>query len=41
MPRKQLFDDLRALTRYFCFDSWNALMTFMVEKLGLEVPDAG
>jgi len=41
MPRKQFFDDLRALTRYFCFDSWNSLMTFMVEKLELEVPDTG
>ena len=41
MPRKQFFDDLRALTRYFCFDSWDALMEFMVEKLELEVPDTG
>jgi len=39
MPRKQFFDDLRALTRYFCFDNWDALMAFMVEKLELEVPD--
>ena len=41
MPRKQFFDDLRALTRYFCFDSWDALMAFMIEKLELEVPDTG
>jgi len=39
MPRKQFFDDLRALTRYFCFDSWDFLMAFMIEKLELEVPD--
>ena len=41
MPRKQFFDDLRALTRYFCFDSWDTLMAFMIEKLELEVPDTG
>jgi hypothetical protein len=26
LPRKTFFDDLRALTRYLCFDSWQALM---------------
>ena len=29
LPRKTFFDDLRALTRYLCFDNWEALMTFM------------
>jgi len=25
--RQQLFDDLRTLTRYLCFESWDDLMT--------------
>ena len=37
--RKTFFDDVRALTRYMCFDSWNALLTFMMQGLELEVPD--
>ena len=37
--RKTFFDDVRALTRYMCFDSWDALLTFMMEGLELEVPD--
>ena len=36
--RKTFFDDLRALTRYVCFDSWDHLLTFMIEGLELEVP---
>lgn len=39
LPRKTFFDDLRALTRYLCFDSWDALLTFMIRGLELEVPD--
>ena len=39
LPRKTFFDDLRALTRYLCFDSWEALMTFMIKGLELEAPD--
>jgi hypothetical protein len=39
LPRKRFFNDLRALTCYLCFDSWDALMAFMVEKLELDVPD--
>jgi len=27
--RQRLFDDLRTLTRYLCFESWDDLMTFM------------
>lgn len=34
--RKTFFNDLRALTRYMCFDSWQHLMIFMLE--GLEIP---
>jgi hypothetical protein len=41
LPRKTFFDDLRALTRYLCFDSWEALMAFMIEGLELEPPDTG
>ncbi len=39
LPRKTFFDDLRALTRYLCFDNWEALMTFMIKGLELEAPD--
>jgi hypothetical protein len=38
--RKTFFQDLRALTRYTCFDSWDALLRFMIEGLELEVPQA-
>jgi hypothetical protein len=34
-PRKTFFDDLRALTRYMLFDSWDDLFIFMQE--GLEI----
>ena len=36
--RKTFFDDLRALTRYMCFDSWDHLLTFMLQGLDLEIP---
>ena len=39
LPRKTFFDDLRALTRYLCFDSWDALMAFMIKGLELEPSD--
>jgi len=29
--RQRLFNDIRALTTYFCFDSWEALVAFMLE----------
>jgi hypothetical protein len=41
LPRKRFFNDLRALTCYLCFDSWDALMAFMIKGLELEVPDTG
>jgi hypothetical protein len=34
--RKTFFDDIRALTRYICFDSWNALLNFMIRGLELD-----
>lgn len=35
VARKTFFDDIRALTRYHCFESWIALMDFMMR--GLEI----
>jgi len=29
--RKRLFDDMKALTTYLCFDSWERLLDFMLE----------
>ena len=29
--RRRLFDDMKALTTYFCFDSWEHLLDFMLE----------
>jgi hypothetical protein len=36
--RKTFFDDLRALTRYLYFESWEHLFTFMIEGLELDPP---
>ena len=36
--RKTFFDDLRALTRYIYFDSWDHLLTFMLKGLELDIP---
>ena len=41
LPRKRFFNDLRALTCYLCFESWEALMAFMIKGLELEAPDTG
>ncbi|MCP4724409.1 MAG: ISNCY family transposase [bacterium] len=39
LPRRDMFfDDIRALTRYFCFDDWKHLMTTMLQGLKLEDP---
>ncbi|BBO79521.1 hypothetical protein DSCO28_00870 [Desulfosarcina ovata subsp. sediminis] len=37
--RKTFFDDIRALTRYLYFPSWDALLSFMLRGLKIEVPD--
>ncbi|MDZ7698863.1 MAG: ISNCY family transposase [Deltaproteobacteria bacterium] len=37
--RKTFFDDIRALTRYTCFDSWELMLEFMARGLELEFPD--
>jgi hypothetical protein len=34
--RKTFFDDIRALTRYLCFESWDSLLNFMIRGLELE-----
>ena len=39
--RKTFFDDIRALTRYLCFETWDSLLDFMMRGLKLEVPDTG
>ena len=38
VTRKEFFDDLRALTRYMVFDSWEALLNFMRVQLELRPP---
>jgi hypothetical protein len=37
--RKTFFDDIRALTRYICFDSWETMLNFMAEGLELQFID--
>jgi hypothetical protein len=34
--RQTFFDDIRALTRYIVFTSWQHLMDFMIKGLELE-----
>jgi hypothetical protein len=34
-PRRTFFNDLRALTRYLCFPSWEDLLIFMCRQLEL------
>ena len=36
--RKTFFDDVRALTRYMCFGSWNNMMDFMLKGLEIDMP---
>jgi hypothetical protein len=36
--RQTFFNDLRTLTRYLYFDSWDHLLTFMIDHLELGVP---
>jgi len=38
--RRTFFNDIRTLTRYLCFDSWNHLLNFMMAQLELEIPPA-
>jgi len=34
--RQTFFNDIRALTRYLCFDSWQHLLAFMIQQLELQ-----
>ena len=36
--RETFFGDLRTLTRYFVFESWEQLLIFMIEHLELRPP---
>jgi hypothetical protein len=36
--RQTFFNDIRTLTRYFVFDSWDHLLAFMMQQLELEPP---
>lgn len=36
--RKRLFNDIRTLTSYLCFDHWEALMSFMLQSFELAPP---
>lgn len=36
--RKTFFDDIRALTRYLYFESWNDLLNFMIRGLNNKIP---
>lgn len=36
--RQTFFNDLKALTRYIVFDSWESLFAFMIDGLELELP---
>lgn len=36
--RDTFFNDVRALTRYICFDSWQQMLQFMIRGLELEDP---
>ncbi len=38
--RKTFFDDIRALTRYICFDSFDAMLDFMLRGLEIEFADS-
>jgi hypothetical protein len=39
--RKTFFDDIRALTRYMYFDSWQSMMQFMMKGLKIPMPGTG
>ena len=38
--RQTFFDDIRALTRYLCFESLEALRDFMLRGLEIDAPDS-
>lgn len=38
--RKTFFDDIRALTRYICFENWRQMLEFMLKGLEIPIPEA-
>ena len=36
--RKRLFNDIRTLTCYLCFETWEALMDFMLKSFDPSTP---
>jgi hypothetical protein len=38
--RKMFFDDIRALTRYICFESWQQMLEFMLQGLEIPIPES-
>jgi hypothetical protein len=38
--RKTFFDDIRALTRYICFENWRKMLEFMLTGLEIPIPQA-
>lgn len=38
--RKTFFDDIRALTRYICFESWQQMLEFMLQGLEIPIPES-
>ena len=39
--RKTFFQHIQALTCYLCFDSFDALLDFMIKGLEIEAQDSG
>jgi len=37
--RKTFFDDIRALTRYMCFENWQQMLEFMLKGLEIPIPE--
>ena len=37
--RQMFFDDVRALTRYICFESWQQMLEFMLRGLEIVIPE--
>jgi hypothetical protein len=38
--REMFFDDVRALTRYICFESWQLMLEFMLNGLEIPIPES-
>ena len=38
--REMFFDDVRALTRYICFESWQQMLEFMLKGLEIPIPES-